>query len=237
MVAHPEWIAVAALTSKLSRFFAVAVLLVLLIWAALWALADHLDAKAILILARATDGRATKREVAEAKLRLDTAISLNPFDADFRLHQVYFSRALCRIETVEKSCCDAKQLEAYRMIIRLRPTWGDAWLDYATCLQARGASQMTLDALDKALRFSPVAYGVTRRSVSLGFSLLDGMNPEQRERYRANLRLLLKENPRFVLKKAFESKRSSFVEPLLFNDKQKKLFKIMEAEVLKAGGS
>ena len=209
----------------------------LLVWASLWALADQLDAKAILILARVLDGRATKAEVADANLRLDTAILLNPFDADYRLHQVFFSRALCRNGPLKASCCDQDQLETYRHILRLRPTWGDAWLDYASCLQEQGTSLVAAKALDKALRFAPVAYGVTRRSVSLGFNLLDDMNTDQLERFRANLRLLLSKDPRFVLRKALLSDKVDFIEPLLSNEKQRTMLDKLKTKLPKGHGS
>ena len=222
--------------SSLARILAIVLVTLLLVWSLIWTLAAYQDNLAIVDLVSAMH-RGNMNGSSKDFSRLDNAVLLNPIDADYRLRKVYFARERCRL-TAEQAeatgCCSAADLRAYRKILRLRPVWGDAWLDYADCLRDSGENRHAVKALDRALRLAPVNYGVTRRALPLGFALLDGMNASQRQRFTQVMELVLTRFPRYVIQRAIEADRVAFLSPLLPNDRQRNLLKVLLKRAQKA---
>ncbi len=217
------------MASVFPRFLATALLSILLVCSLAWTIAAYQDSLAIVGLASAMN-RGDMRNIRKDFRRLDNAILLSPFDADYRMQQVYFFRERCKLTEKRADtsfCCTAADLSAYRKILRLRPVWGDAWLDYADCLDASGSDQRltALQSLDRALRLAPVNFGVSRRALPIGFDLLEGMNESQRRRFTKTVDLVLTSFPSYVIRQAVKANQVAYLRPLLRNDRQRRLLK------------
>lgn len=126
---------------------------------------------------------------AKHRRSLETAISLNPFAADYHLSlgRLYEWRARRQVFDPEQAIHLRKRaLEVHYKALRLRPTWGEAWASLALIKAYHNAADHdAVLALDNALRYAPWEIRVLQDTAIAGMLLWPQLSDIYRKRFKA----------------------------------------------------
>ena len=153
--------------------------------------------------------------------RLHQARGLNPLEANYAAelgrHYAWLawrSQGVAGESAGYRSISRANYLDA----IRIRPTWGFAWINYAEAdLLTRGNSTSTHFALRRAIALAPYEPNAQLKVLALGFSLWDSLSEELRSGVRGTLKraVAVGNDVDFVIRLAVQTSRASDVVDLL----------------------
>lgn len=151
----------------------------------------------------------------DALRRLGQASRLNPWNADYaaELGRHYAWLAWREQGSPDRSAVYRKaSADSYRTAIRLRPTWGFAWINFAESRMLAGQNdQETHRALQRAMDLAPLEPDTQLKVLLVGFSLWDTLPEATRDEVRATLRraILLNNRVDQIIRLAFQTNRTA----------------------------
>ena len=153
--------------------------------------------------------------------RLQQARGLNPLEANYAAelgrHYAWLawrSQGMPGESAGYRSVSRAKHLDA----VRIRPTWGFAWINYAEAdVLVRGNNIRAHFALQRAIALAPYEPNVQLKVLALGFSLWDGLPEELRAGVRDTLKraVAVGNDVDSIIRLAVQYKRESDIADIL----------------------
>jgi hypothetical protein len=153
--------------------------------------------------------------------RLQQSRALNPLEANYAAELGrHYAWLAWRIQGMPGKSAGYRSISraSYLDAIRIRPTWGFSWVNYAEAdLLARGNNTSTHLALRRAIALAPYEPKVQLKVLTLGFSLWDGLSEDIREGIRDTLKraVAIGNDVDLIIRLAVQTKRVSDVADIL----------------------